>query len=634
MTMGDSSLAFFAAGLVAVGLPAAATAAEKAEDATITVTAQRLSGAVVGTIAPQVSLDATDIQALGASTVAEMIGLLSTQTRSGQGRGGEAPVILLAGRRISSFAEVRDLPPEAVARVDILPEEVALKYGYAATQRVLNIVLVDRFNAITGELEPRFATGVKRNDMNTEFSLVQIDKAGRFTLDLQYQTAEALTETRGGIIGGGVQSPFRTLLPKTKQFSANAVLARTLADAVSATVNGRIDTYDSEAGIGFDGAALTQRVRALTSHVGLTLGGDVAHWRWAMTSGYDRVERRTLTDTSLPTIDRATSTATTGALDFTANGTLLRLPAGAVSATFGGGAQTIRLDSAVIQSGGATAGRVARDVATGRVNVDVPLASRAGGTIGDLSINANFLAQRLSDFGTLTTIGVGARWSPVKPMSLLVSMADEDGPPTPQQLGNPAIRTPNIQVFDFSRGESATVTRIDGGTPGLTGDTRRIIKAELSLKPLPKADFALTATYVSSRIRNPIAAFPAVTPQVEAAFPRRIGRDAAGRLVSVDARPVNFALAERSEVRWGLSYGRSLGTDRTPRNPAHAGRWDVRRGAFVRRDWQPHAGLAVPYRPPDRPADATARSCAARPASGRCGWCTRWTAAPRTRTVG
>jgi hypothetical protein len=286
-----------------------------------------------------------------------------------------------------------------------------------------------------------------------------------------------------------------------------------------------------------------------------------------MTGGYDRIESRTLTDTTSPAIDRATSTSSTGAFDFTANGTLLTLPAGAVSATFGGGTQTIRLDSAVIQRSGATAGSVARDIATGRVNLDVPLASRAGGSIGDLSVNANFLAQRLSDFGTLTTMGVGARWSPAKPFSVLVSMTDEDGPPTPQQLGTPTIRTPNAQVFDYSRGESATVTRIDGGTPGLTGDTRRVFKSEVSLKPLRKADFDLTATYVSSRIRNPIAAFPATTPQVEAAFPGRIGRDAAGRLISVDARPVNFAFAERSEFRWGLSYARSLGADRTPAGP-------------------------------------------------------------------
>ncbi len=48
-----------------------------------------------------------------------MIGLRSAQTHSGQGRGGEAPIILLAGRRISGFAEVRDLPTKPLPKADL-----------------------------------------------------------------------------------------------------------------------------------------------------------------------------------------------------------------------------------------------------------------------------------------------------------------------------------------------------------------------------------------------------------------------------------------------------------------------------------------------------------------------------------
>ena len=552
-----------------------ATAPANAADGdTIIVTAQRLRGRVVGDIPPQVTLDSTAIQSLGASTLSEIISLLSAQTRSGQGRGGEAPVVLLNGRRISSFAEVRDLPPEAVARVEILPEEVALKYGYAASQRVVNIVLVDRFNAITGELEPRFATGIKRSDFNTEFSLVQVDKTGRFTLDLQYQTAEALTEARGGITGTGTGGTFRTLLPKTLQFGANAVLARTIAQSVSATVNARLDIADSVSGTGLasDGRTpLDQRARTISSHAGLTLGGDVAAWRWAFTGNYDRIESRTLTETGALTLDRAESVATTGAIDMTANGTLFALPAGNVGASFSGGAQTIRFSGTTWRGTVPTLARTARDVATGRINLDVPLASRRNGFlggVGELSLNANVFAQRLSDFGTLTTRGIGARWEPAKPFSLLASLTDEDGAPTPQQLGNPAIATPNVQVFDYARGETATVTRIDGGNRALTADARHVFKVETSLKPFAKTDLTLTTTYVYARTLRPIAAFPAITPQVEAAFPARVIRTGpGGPIVSFDARPLNFASANRSEVRWGLSYGRSLGPDRTPATP-------------------------------------------------------------------
>ena len=88
---------------------------------------------------------------LGAGSISELLDALAPQTRSGRGREGGRPVILLNGRRISGFSEIRDIPPEAIERVDILPEEVALKYGYRADQRVVNIVLRRRFRAVTAE---------------------------------------------------------------------------------------------------------------------------------------------------------------------------------------------------------------------------------------------------------------------------------------------------------------------------------------------------------------------------------------------------------------------------------------------------------------------------------------------------
>ena len=71
---------------------------------------------------------------------------------SARGRGGDQPVLLLNGQRISSFREMRDIPTEAIQRVEILPEEVALKYGYRADQRVVNIVLRQRFRSTVAQL--------------------------------------------------------------------------------------------------------------------------------------------------------------------------------------------------------------------------------------------------------------------------------------------------------------------------------------------------------------------------------------------------------------------------------------------------------------------------------------------------
>ncbi|RZM06551.1 MAG: TonB-dependent receptor, partial [Sphingomonas sp.] len=106
--------------------PAAPAAQDEgnSDEPDIIVTGQRnLPGAVIGDIPPDQQLGPADIRSYGVSTVADLLAELAPQTTSGRGSGG-APVVLLNGRRISSFAEIRDLPTEAIQRVDLLRQDV------------------------------------------------------------------------------------------------------------------------------------------------------------------------------------------------------------------------------------------------------------------------------------------------------------------------------------------------------------------------------------------------------------------------------------------------------------------------------------------------------------------------------
>src|SRR3982751_612223 len=127
------------------------------EDA-IVITGAKPPGSVIGDIPPENTLDARDVRATGATSITELLDALAPQIGSARGRGGERPVLLLNGQRISSFREMRDIPTEAIQRVEILPEEVALKYGYRADQRVVNIVLRQRFRSTTATLSGAAAT--------------------------------------------------------------------------------------------------------------------------------------------------------------------------------------------------------------------------------------------------------------------------------------------------------------------------------------------------------------------------------------------------------------------------------------------------------------------------------------------
>jgi uncharacterized membrane protein YgcG len=656
--------------LIAAAIPAGAVAQQPApapqqtpagddqpaDEPEIIVRGQRgLPGAVVGDIPPEEQLGPADIRSYGVSSVAELLSELAPQTRSGRGSGGQ-PVVLLNGRRISGFAEIRDLPTEAIARVDILPEEVALKYGYRADQRVVNFVLRRRFDAVTAEAADRITTHGDRNLAEGELDLLTIRRDRRFNLHSSFRQSSALLESQrdvltnaspfavggnvvgvnGGAIPGlgttsiaGVPSgaatlagfaatpanvtdpgPFRTLLGQGRTLSTNVSLARTVFGNIGATINGRIEATTGRslqglptvslslpAGNPFspfagpvlvqraldDTGPLTQRTTAITSRLGTTLNGDFGRWRWSLIGGYDRIDSTTRTSggvdasgfqarlnagdptanpfgtLALPRLpdNRATSTSQVASLDAQASGTLFRLPAGEVATSVSLGGDLIDFASRSTRGGVTQAGQVSRDRVDGRVNLDLPVFNRAQGFdigIGNLSVNLNGAVAELSDFGTLTTIGYGANWAPIEAVRVIASVTEQDGAPTPQQLGNPQIVTPNVRLFDFVTGTTAVVTAISGGNPGLRGFSTHTAKLGLTVRPSKTRDLTLIANYVSARTNDPVAGFPATTAAIAAAFPGRFTRDAGGQLTRVDTRPVNFARTERSELRYGFNF--------------------------------------------------------------------------------
>jgi hypothetical protein len=175
----------------------------------ITVTGVRLRGEAEGNVRPEIRLDENAIRSYGAATIGELVEALAPQTRSGRGReGGGRPVILLNGQRIAGFGEIRELPPEAIERVDILPEEAALNYGYRADQRVINIILKENFRAITLATGFGFATAGGQNNYDANVTLVRISPTARWSVDARYARTGALLESERDLIQSAPAQPF------------------------------------------------------------------------------------------------------------------------------------------------------------------------------------------------------------------------------------------------------------------------------------------------------------------------------------------------------------------------------------------------------------------------------------------
>jgi hypothetical protein len=672
--------------------PAGAAATDEPVDApdTIVVNGVRDRGKVLGDIPAEVTLNAEDIRAIGASSIAELLQELSPQTRSGRGRGGGMPIVLIGGKRVSGFAEIRNIPPEAIERVEILPEEVALKYGYRADQRVVNFVLRQRFRAVTSEITLGGPMQGGRTSAEGEANFLRLRNGTRLSLEAELKYDSLLREADRAIVQPAPSRPFdlagnvtapvagaeidpalsalagqvvsvaavpasaataapklgdfvpgankanvtslgqaRSLLPENRTLTLGGSYAGTILGTVAATITGGFESNDRNSLIGlpsaslavpagspfspFAGSTLVNRYGATalqrqaddwTGRVGTALNGRVKSWSWALTANYSHAETETLTDRGLDLIgvqaallardpglnpfgpaalagaliqDRATSNTDAADADLTANGALLLLPAGELAASLKAGVQARSLQSESRRLGVFQRADLSRSQGNFQASFDLPLTSVRNDVLpalGSLSLNANIALDQLSDFGTLVTTGFGASWRPRDGIELIFSQTNEEGAPSIQQLGDPQVLTPNVRVFDFIRGETVDISRLDGGNAALLADSRRVRKLGATIRPIA-ADLSLTANFIDSRIDNPIAGFPTATAELEAAFPDRFQRGVDGRLLRIDNRPVNFASSERQELRWGFNFTEALEPSKAEREAA-----ERRRAAF------------------------------------------------------
>ncbi len=444
------------------------------EEEAIVVTGAKPPGSVVGDIPPEKTLTPADVRATGATTITELLDALAPEIGSARGRGGGQPVLLLNGQRISSFREMRDIPTEAILRVEILPEEVALKYGYRADQRVVNIVLRQRFRSTVARLEGVVPTAGGEASGNADATRLMIQRNGRTQFNLHAEGNSMLKELERDIALESVPPgateeqalAARSLIGTRRDIRGGAIFNRQILGNVSATLNTELEHSEGRSLIGLaesDLQPLDRDTHSDSAHLGGTLNWDKSQWRYNVTGNadWDRSVTGTDRDDVVFPRDRARETTTSADLSATANGTVFKLPAGNAGATFKVGASTVNLDSVSRRHGVETSGSLDRTTGTASVNLDLPVSrrNREFSALGNLTLNANAEIDQLSDFGTLTTIGAGANWSPVERLNLITSWTREEGPPTINQLGDPILVTENARIFDFTTGTTAIVDR-------------------------------------------------------------------------------------------------------------------------------------------------------------------------------
>ena len=544
-----------------------------------------IAGSLRGEVdAPQpaiVELNEEDIASYGAGSLAELVAALSTETNSGRGRGGGQPVFLMNGLRVSSFREMRSFPPEAVLKVEILPEEVAQRYGFSPDQRVINFILKDNFSS--KEIEVEYAQP-DRGDTSTkeaEATYLRIDGPSRLNVNLGVSDTSALTEAERGIVqtvpavpGSPDPADYRTLVADGESYELTTNYTRGLGDAgASMTVNGTLSRNESLSLSGVDGLyfgaageirPLARDTRNDTIALGTTVNANAGDWQ--LTGTIDASHSNSRSRLDRPDIagslfDTAVSKSDSATAKVTAIGRPVYLPAGELAVTLDAGYDWDRIRSEDTRAPGIETELIRGDL-NGGINVAVPIASRSDEVWAFLgNLNANFSAgvNYLSDFGTLTDWSAGLNWSPAEKLNLQATYIVREAAPGLNQLGAPTIVSFNVPVFDFATGQTVLAEITSGGNPNLQRETQRDIKLG-AFYELPLFErSSLSVEYFRNRSEDVTAGFPLLTPQIEAAFPDRVTR-VGGTLVAVDQRPVTFAEQRSSRIRTGINLSGRIGS--------------------------------------------------------------------------
>ncbi len=584
----------------------------------ILVIATRYKGQIDAPQAPIATFDEAEIQALGATSIADLLTKVSPQTGSGRGRsgaGGGFPLILVNGQRITNFREMRNYPAEAIKRVEILPEEVALRYGSPPNTRVVNLILKDNFSSRRIEAGYSLPTRGGFASWQTEATLLKIRKLNRFTVTASASDTSPLFENERDVVqaaaslptvsGDPGQAAYRSLIADSRSFGLNTAWTKGMGkDGMkgSVTLSAEANRTDSRSFSGLNAVLLTapggatalrtlpgplERVNRTTSvAAGAGYSTSFGKWQFAATVDGTHAESQTLIDRRADTGGLVAAAAAgtlpiTGALPalaaagqdlalnnserieslVTLSGRPMRVPAGPVSLTLKTGITWIDFDSLDQRS---TSGPVSlgRFRVQGGVNLAIPLTSRRdkfGAGAGDITVNLSGNWSHLSDFGTVNDWSAGVTWAPTEKLNLQASYIVNQEAPAVSQLGNPVIQTFNVPVYDFSTGQTVLVTTTGGGNPQLKREQQRDIKLSATWTLPFLSNSNVLVEWFRNRSTDVTSNFPLLTPAIEAAFPGRVTRDGTGRLIAIDQRPVTFARQDSSRLRWGFNLSGGVG---------------------------------------------------------------------------
>ncbi len=507
---------------------------------------------------PEVELDGAAIDALGVYDIGEVIRRMTDDYGL-----GDAPMIVVNGRRMADPGVFSGFPPDALVRFEILPAGAGAVYGATdPSRRVVNIVLQRRFHSRDGRASLRRPTagGLTNAAVDLRQSSILDARTRQFGVQATVDTALRVDERnldRGNAPGAGAV----TLRSPAESVAANLTQTGEIGDwAVSLNASARAGETRAVSLSNGEPVESRRRSRGLTTTAGLN--GDVAGWsvQAALTGGLSWNDQSGLSPSD--TRRQAVSASLGGAR------TLVDLPAGPMSVSLSARASRSHSTSErPMDSRSATS--LTRDL---NADVSIPLLRRSpedkglAEAPGDLSLTFG-LGISETGAGRGDGLNTSLSWAPLSKLRLNASWSTATQSLADSQRYDPEYYGEPILVFDFLKGEAVEVLPRLGGNPDLRQPADERLSLSASAGPFTAWALQGGVNYQRSEAIDGIGVLPDPTPEVEAAFPERFQRDAEGRLTGIDQRPINLASVVTEGLTTNIGAVFRLGATGAGRRP-------------------------------------------------------------------
>lgn len=496
-------------------------------------------------IAPEQELGPEEIDNLGAYDIGEVIARLGERLSLQQ-----PPVVLVNGRQVVNARNFTGFPPDALVRVETLPPQAGALYGGDTTRRVLNIVLQSAFRSRDAQAKTArpFAGGTSSVAFDARQSQIAGDATSQLGAQASRTTALRADERPADGRPAGEDD---TLRPETRTASGTVSATGAVGDwatSFSGTVQRQSDAFTSTT------AGEVRETRQTVDSLTATGGVSGRLLDWSVRLGLDGLAAESRQSGLATFASRLQVLSATASADRP----VMDLPAGPVLVT---------ADARFVASRSETLSAPTTPTQTVqmldlRVNATLPVISSASdptGRWGDLAVNLGGRLNRQTDAGADGGLNAGAAWTPWSKLRLSAQWSQATEAPAREQRFGPLQYGPPRPVYDFRSGQAVEITPLLGGNPDLESQTTRTMSLSASAGPFGRWGVQGNLDLQTVRASDAVGALPTLTPAVEAAFPNRIVRDADGRLIGVDQRPVNLAQLRSETLSSSLSANIPIG---------------------------------------------------------------------------